>query len=373
MKSIEVVIKYLKANDQIIIAKGDTLLHWLVRQELFQAVQKTVRIKDDVDIKNEFLETPLHVAVEVGNIPLIKFFLDRGACVDVVNSKGNTPMHMAAYSNFENKAKIIEILLRFNPKLNEKNNYGRTPLMLVCKESTRDWKSVELLMMAGAHITDTNSGWTPLHYIKPNLDHDKNLIASFNYRKIVEIMHLYIVLKRFEDEEWECLVVDSFLSENCIPAEWASITTSIIDRLRFFKEINLANTPITIWDIAVAPLFDVAKMFENRRVRTAAFNIRLNMDNTIDTMVRNKIEFANKKRNFVDACVPYLQKIVNFPLPEECLENIMRYFDERTLQNLLVTYIWIGENSVSANDLFDHLRSEHLEVDNEFLNIESER
>lgn len=362
MKSILVVLTHLRDNDHLITRTGDTFLHWLVRQEILQAVQKVTN-NDNINLKNEFSQTPLHVAVKHGNLPIIKFLLDRGACVDIVDKDGNTALHIAAYTKFMDKARLMEILLRFTPHLSKKNKLSQTPLDIVCHKSTRDWKSVELLMMAGAHLNGSNSGWKALYYIKPNSINNENINDSSQYHKIIEVIHLHIQLKLSEDNEWTCDCSDLFIFRNCNNPKWEVIKESIDNKLELYKSNELANTGVTMWDVAVAPLAKVEQMFEDRRVLTAASNYLKETSCKLDALVEKKIQFASRKRNFINSCLPYLQERLEYSLPLLCLEKIIKHLDQRTLRYMLLTYMKKTGEFCSANDMFDSSRYTPISIE----------
>lgn len=52
----------------------------------------------DLNLKNTFGSTPLHVAAANGNAEAMNVLLDKGAEVSATNSIGNTPLHCAAYA-----------------------------------------------------------------------------------------------------------------------------------------------------------------------------------------------------------------------------------------------------------------------------------
>lgn len=349
IESIKVLLDHLKHDDHFITDTGDTFLHWLVRQELVQAVHEIVDTCCNVDVENAFSETPLHVAVEIGSLFLVKFLLDRGACVNAINGRGDTPMHIATYSHSKNKNLIIEVLLRFNPDLNIKNNSLSTPLMIVCANLNIDHKLVHLLILAGAEVDVSPSGWMS-EFLK------RHLITAWavnRYDRVVEVIYLYMLCKRSEGVELE--VSEIFTSINEFNK---GITWELYIQLELMKlqEVKLADSSITMWDIAVAPLDKVVQIFKNRRILTAAVNSPFKLYNVLDSMLINKILFATRKIYFIEACLPYLQTVLNSPLPLECLECIMEHLDERTIQNMLVCYIQTTGNPVSFNDLFDSPR-----------------
>ncbi|XP_057326697.1 ankyrin-1-like [Microplitis mediator] len=76
-------------------------------------------------------DTPLHLAVHIGDPDLLNSLLDRGANVTARGKNKKTPVHIAAeYSNIE----ILELLISRGGNINEKDQHGLTPLCLALKK-----------------------------------------------------------------------------------------------------------------------------------------------------------------------------------------------------------------------------------------------
>ena len=64
-------------------------------------------VSENVNIKDENGNTPLHVAVQQGNVKVVEVLLNKGANVNVKNSVGETPLDLA----FQNRNIKIIVLL----------------------------------------------------------------------------------------------------------------------------------------------------------------------------------------------------------------------------------------------------------------------
>jgi hypothetical protein len=86
-------------------------LHKALKEKEWEIVRLLVERKANVNTRDEFGDTPLHVAARVGNRKAIELLLDRGALDDihVRNNYGDTPLHAAARAS--NNRKAIELLL----------------------------------------------------------------------------------------------------------------------------------------------------------------------------------------------------------------------------------------------------------------------
>ena len=88
----------------------------------------------DVDAKNQWGQTPLHVAAYNGNLAMIYILLSFNADVNAKDKSGWTPLHKALrcwkgiYCDQDKELDRIRLLLRNKANVNEKDNFGCTPL-----------------------------------------------------------------------------------------------------------------------------------------------------------------------------------------------------------------------------------------------------
>lgn len=68
-------------------------------------------------------KTPLHLAAQLGHLPMIQFLIDNNADVDLTDTQGNTPLHYAsAYGHVD----VIKALLEAGCHVNGRNAEGFT-------------------------------------------------------------------------------------------------------------------------------------------------------------------------------------------------------------------------------------------------------
>ena len=83
-----------------------------------------------------------------------------GVHLNIKDSKGNTPLHIAIDNRWG--IKIVSILIRAKAELNEQNNYGDTPLHIATTAQSDE--IVRALIKAGVNPNIQNGdGQTPLH------------------------------------------------------------------------------------------------------------------------------------------------------------------------------------------------------------------
>ena len=93
---------------------------------------------------------PIHVAVNTGNLDIVKLLLDNGASINMKDNSGYTPLHHAAnrkkkHDSMEINAKLIDIanlLIDRGANMNINSDDNNTPLDLAARNG--DLEMVEL-------------------------------------------------------------------------------------------------------------------------------------------------------------------------------------------------------------------------------------
>ncbi|GLD91762.1 hypothetical protein PINS_up000295 [Pythium insidiosum] len=127
---MEILQALLKGKPDLSIqdSAGQTALHLAAQYEEEEAVQMLLRAKAKVDAVDSKKMTALHVAAGKGNFELVKLLVERGnANVNVVDAKGNTPLHWACICNADDLIDMIDYLTSKGAKP-VKNRSGNTPL-----------------------------------------------------------------------------------------------------------------------------------------------------------------------------------------------------------------------------------------------------
>jgi ankyrin repeat protein len=128
-----------KADITLKDREAETVLHKAARNifnqtNLFSLVTECVSYHIDVDAKNQWGQTPLHVAAYNGNLAMICILLSFNADVNAKDKAGWTPLHKALrcwkgiYCDQDKELDRIRLLLHNKANVNEKDNFGRTPL-----------------------------------------------------------------------------------------------------------------------------------------------------------------------------------------------------------------------------------------------------
>ena len=102
----------------------------------YETVRQILETGPDKNVRDDFGDTALHVAMYQKNLALIKLLLDYGFDPNAKTTKnGNTPLHNAVASNNIGAARL---LLQYQANKNIRNLEGQTPLDKARKEEKKE-------------------------------------------------------------------------------------------------------------------------------------------------------------------------------------------------------------------------------------------
>lgn len=99
------------------------------------AVRKALDAGGDVNARNKYQNTLLHLAAGHGPTEIVRLLLARGADPNLRNDKGEAPLHWAAGNG---RLAAVTLLIDYGAHLTPKDDGSHTPLELATKyEQTR--------------------------------------------------------------------------------------------------------------------------------------------------------------------------------------------------------------------------------------------
>jgi len=112
----------------------------------------------NISLADGFIDN-FFISITLGDAGAIQQFLARGIDANVMDVNGNTALIIAAR---ENQNAILLALYRSGAKLNTRNQFGESALMLAALNGHA--QIVNTLLDLGADIGANHQGWTPMMY-----------------------------------------------------------------------------------------------------------------------------------------------------------------------------------------------------------------
>ena len=163
----------LDINKRYSANSGATLVFGAVDGESHATLNFLVEKGADINLKDNYKNTPLLHAVSNGKRKMAVLLLDHGARVSDINKEGLTALYMAVYRG---NSEIAELLLDQGAKIHFQDEDGNTPLHVAARKG--DAELVQLLLDRKAKVLIKNKrGFTPLYAPE-----------ELNYRKISDLL-----------------------------------------------------------------------------------------------------------------------------------------------------------------------------------------
>uniref|UniRef100_A0ABD2VZP1 Uncharacterized protein n=1 Tax=Trichogramma kaykai TaxID=54128 RepID=A0ABD2VZP1_9HYME len=166
--------------------KRQTCLHIICMRDDENIAKMLFQICDEkhrpikVDAQDNEGRTPLHKAIDKGNIKLVEILLRRGARPNLADDKKITPLH-AICKRKNGDDGLLKRFFEINDELNQlvevdtKNEEGSTPLHLALSHGCKKLNQLLLEKHADPNLANAE-GHTPLHVICQREDDDVDLV-----------------------------------------------------------------------------------------------------------------------------------------------------------------------------------------------------
>jgi len=169
------------ANLNVKDSFGSTPLHIAVQSKNLEIVKYLVDQKANVNSKDNSGNTSLHTAIRSGSLEIVKYLIDQKANINSKDNSGSTPLHTAIWSK---NLEIIKYLTEMKARINAQDKNGNTPLHIAA--SIGNFELVKYLTKMKADVSVTNKlGKTALIIAT---DQQKKLPSLKQYQQIISYL-----------------------------------------------------------------------------------------------------------------------------------------------------------------------------------------
>jgi ankyrin repeat protein len=152
--NVKIIIMALCATFACILPVPAQEIHEMAKAGDLDRLKKMIGENPSlVSSRDQDKNTPLHHAIEAGNLKAASLLIGHGADVNAVNYKTEAPLHIAAYEGNAGAAKLL-LEHHADPAMREMRD--RIPLFLACNWGN-DLETVRVLIEAGSDVNDRNS------------------------------------------------------------------------------------------------------------------------------------------------------------------------------------------------------------------------
>lgn len=169
-----------KPAKSIVVRRFDLQLWKAIESNNIQEVKQAITNGAHIHIKNQYGQTPLHMAARFTHTDIPQTLVAAGADVNAQDYSGNTPLHIAAKYNNTNAAKA---LIDAGADLETQEFWRETPLHTAVLFGHAN--TVKVLIDAGANLNVGNKeNKTPL-----DLARDRLISYKESYKDIVKLLN----------------------------------------------------------------------------------------------------------------------------------------------------------------------------------------
>ncbi|WP_253305866.1 ankyrin repeat domain-containing protein [unidentified bacterial endosymbiont] len=323
---------------------GYTILHRAIEANQLNIVKRLLKEEVDINIKNGYGHTPLHlivhlcaeISIDLGGfynrqLDILDHLLEKVKDVDVKDNLERTAIHLAV---LRNNPDTLKRLLEKGANINIKDKDGYTPLHLAVRDSRLSM--VEFLLENDADLNVKNKeGFTAVH-----LSSDEAYRFVERYAENLDTIgsssiHVLNILHSFLLKDSAKLYVTNNAGQTPISLILKIANLLYDSELDKILIENLGNKITIRQFITAGNTTKFTKLFFNKNTVSS---LKLKIDKPsevtrkldLNILIKKQIEKEEKKLDLFNECLP-----INIGrLPRELKENIFFRLTEDDLKNL---------------------------------------
>ena len=192
-------------------SKGESYLHKASRNNNYEIVDLLIRLELDINLKNNFHDTPLHLAIQFNNLNIADRLIFKGADVNAQNKKLITPLHLAAKTG---KIELVNLLIANQAKISTNDENGVKAIHYAVQGGNKE--VIRTLVSNGASLNDCDDRKnTVLHYVcDAGNDHLVEFILRYlhvsDFRNVFGSTALHLASIHCNKESLELLIQNGY-------------------------------------------------------------------------------------------------------------------------------------------------------------------
>ncbi|KAK9870233.1 hypothetical protein WA026_006318 [Henosepilachna vigintioctopunctata] len=307
-------------------AWGETPLHLACRMSNFSCIEIILQFKPDMNIQNVMLYTPLSLFVSrpPQNEYILDTLLDAGANPDIPDEDGNSPLHILAKQvETEKTNKFARLLIKYKANVDSENNFKKTPLHFAVDDGKVGLVGILLKSGASVNIPDV-SGKTAM---------DKALEKKTLFPKVFECLGAHLIM------QYCCGIsvnLEHLQEVLCNSEQCQDFKKSCEEEVNLLKSTRAGESTVTYYDILVSSTHRLARSLFNSDILDSL--VEFNMESSIvgsifGSFLLKKRRAALKRYHEIKFGIVPTRKVFHF-LPHVFIDKLMEYLDIDDFINL---------------------------------------
>ncbi len=224
-------------NETYSFTQWSTPIHYAVERDKPECIKALIATRAMVNIKNDYGDTPLHLAAQFGKFNSLKTLLECGADPNIPGQDSKIVLEYAIRGNqtYTNKFEIVSLLLNSGADINKCDKNGNSLLHFAVYDGIL--ALIEFLIENGAKNIRNDKGKTPYD---DAVEAGKNNIAQLIKSKIG------LKYKTTDSQEHVSTTEESNSKSDCFIATvvYESGNAKEVEVLRKWRDQSLSNTII---------------------------------------------------------------------------------------------------------------------------------
>ncbi|KAK9891334.1 hypothetical protein WA026_014577 [Henosepilachna vigintioctopunctata] len=301
---------------------GETPLHLACMTANYRCIKTLLYFETKTNIQSDLLYTPLNLYFSntPENEDILKNLLDAGANPDIPDKDGYSPLHTLAFQDETDKTEIFaRLLLKYRANIDSQSNLNETPLHLAISRGRK--RLVKVLLDSGATFTAFDvHGRTAI---------DISFHYEILYPTIYDLVAKHVIIQY-------CLGFRrmnlQLFQKVCNSETHRNFKRSSEEELQELKSTFAGESTVSFYEILLLSTHTVAKYFFNASI-VVSFRKFYMEEYIFGPILLKKYEKAMERSDRIKLGILASKEMFPF-LPDLCVDKLFEYLDIEDFNNL---------------------------------------